>query len=106
VSVQNNKSGKIVKLVVIAVVVFLLWFFTLQQIQNAIVSNDLLDIIIPAGLLVVFMPLLALSGIVFGAREFFVGSVVLSLFYLLFFPINIFALLAVAFLIFWILAGP
>ena len=100
VSSQSTQTTRIIKLAVIALAMAVLWFFALQQIQNAITTSDFLDIIVPAGLLVIFVPLLALSGIAFGAREYFAGSVILSSLYLLFFPINVFALLAIAFLIF------
>ena len=93
-------SSRLIKIFVVIVVVFVLWYFTLQQIQNAIATNALLDIIAPTALLVIFVPFLTLSGIAFGARNFFIGSVILSSFYLLFFPIDIFALVAVVFLIF------
>lgn len=93
-------SSRLIKLFIVTVTVFALWLFILQQIQNAIATNNVLDIIAPAALLVIFMPLLALSGIAFSAREFFIGSVILSFFYLLFSPIDIFALLAITFMIF------
>jgi len=101
--VEDNKissGSRTIKLVVVGVALFVLWFFILQQISSAIALRNVAFWILPTVLVIVFLPVAALAAVVFGPRVFFVFTLGLSLGYFVFFPFNIFAVLAVALLFF------
>lgn len=101
---QKNQNlsnfKKIIKQLVFAATLICLWFVVLQKSQLSLNSFDYLNWLVPAGLLAVFSPLLALAAAVMDKRWYLSVAAILALGYLLFFPVNFYAPLAIGFLFF------
>lgn len=94
----NNRV--VLKQISVAIVLFAIWSALLYETNQAILLRDYVYWISPIVLMIGLIPTLALATIVFQKKVFFIITYGFSLVYLLFFPINIYAVLAIAFLVF------
>ena len=92
--------AKILKQVFAAAIVCALWAVILWQSQLVVSSISYVNWALPAAGLVLFMRFLALTAMILENRLYFILIAVLAFAYLLFFPINLYAVLAIACLLF------
>ncbi|MBI4054255.1 MAG: hypothetical protein HY397_02915 [Candidatus Doudnabacteria bacterium] len=91
---------KVVKVSAVMLTVILVWLFLFHYTQIALTTEQVADWLLPAVLLVAGIPLTALAVIVVDQRLFFLLAVGLSFAYLAFFPLSLYALLAIALVFF------